>query len=76
MTHAGAMFGIPPQQPGSLLSPPVQRGEGTETVYGEYGPIVFKKEVKQESSSSDYDPSMPTEGDSPGKEISCQTLKE
>ncbi|XP_048733357.2 bromodomain-containing protein 4-like isoform X2 [Ostrea edulis] len=75
MTRAGAMYGIPPQQPGSLLSPPVQRGDGTEAMYGEYGPLVIKKEIKQECSSSDYDPSMPTEGDSPVKLAADDDIK-
>lgn len=70
MTQPNTIFGMPPQQSGAMLPhPQVQRGENTEVVYGEYGPVVIKKEkieIKKEPSSSDYDPSMPTEEDSPG----------
>ncbi|XP_061164244.1 SURP and G-patch domain-containing protein 1-like [Saccostrea echinata] len=77
MTHAGGMYGMPPQQPGSHLPSPVKPGEERE-VYGKYGQIVMKKEqtaIKQENSSLDYDPSMPTEGDSPVKLASDDDIK-
>lgn len=59
--------------------PQVQRGENTEVVYGEYGPVVIKKEkieIKKEPSSSDYDPSMPTEEDSPVKMAPDDDIKQ
>lgn len=80
MTQPNTIFGMPPQQSGSLLPhPQVQRGENTEVVYGEYGPVVIKKEkieIKKEPSSSDYDPSMPTEEDSPVKVAPDDDIKQ
>ncbi|XP_062611893.1 uncharacterized protein LOC134273702 [Saccostrea cucullata] len=68
MTHAGSIYGMPPQQPGSLLPSPIKPGE-ERNVFGKYGQVVLKEKtaIKQENSSLDYDPSMPTEGDSPVK---------
>nr|XP_022332213.1 SURP and G-patch domain-containing protein 1-like isoform X2 [Crassostrea virginica] len=80
MAQPSTIYGMPPQQPASLLPPPsLARGENSEVVYGEYGPVVIKKEkieVKQEASSSDYDPSMPTEEDSPVKAYPDDDIKQ
>ena len=53
----------PPGQPPNLQPPVIK--EETEVIYGDYGPIVVKKERRE----SDYDPSMPTEADSPGMDM-------
>ncbi|KAK3098416.1 hypothetical protein FSP39_019265 [Pinctada imbricata] len=68
----------PPGAPVGYQGPPNQRflpphgspvvKEETEVVYGEYGPVVVKKEAFEQT-ESDYDPSMPTEADSPVKQL-------
>lgn len=74
-------FNVPP--PGYIKQEQIENQEEYTTVMGDYGPVLVKKsDIKQEAmhpcsgygtmqsvekNENDYDPAMPTEGDSPGK---------